>query len=285
MGTAKNSLLTLPQYCLPQHWLSRTLGKVANNRDPMVAQWLIKRFIQHYQVDVSEALRADLSSYHSFNDFFTRALKPDARPLPKDPKAIVSPADGTVSQAGIITDGRIFQAKGHSFSAQELLACSAAEAAPFHNGRFITVYLSPKDYHRVHLPYAGTLTAMTYIPGKLFSVNPRTASTVPRLFARNERVACWFDTTLGPMVVVLVGAFFVASIETVWAGVVAPNRKNPSQVQHIQYAPKAYRFKRGDEIGRFQFGSTAIVLLPESAPLWREAIKAESVVKMGQTIA
>ena len=218
----KSRLFIISQYLLPHHLLSRLAGCVAECRARWFKNAFTAWFAKRYQVNMSEALVEDLTAYEHFNAFFTRALKPGARPLDETPGAILCPADGAVSQLGPIEHGRIFQAKGHSFSALELLGGDPALAAPFMGGEFATIYLSPKDYHRVHMPLAGTLREMVYVPGRLFSVNQTTAENVPELFARNERVVCLFDTERGPMAVVLVGAMIVASIETVWAGLVTP---------------------------------------------------------------
>ena len=222
-----------------------------------------------------------MSQYACFNDFFTRALKPGARPLAPEPDSILCPADGTISQLGKIEHGRIFQAKGQSFSVLELVGGNPAHAALFQGGEFATVYLSPKDYHRVHMPCAGTLTDMVYVPGKLFSVNQITAENVPELFARNERVVCLFDTSHGPMAVVLVGAMIVASVETVWAGLVAPPTR---QLKAERYGQAAPTLERGSEMGRFKLGSTAIVLFGPGHATWDPAMRAGAAVSMGQAM-
>ncbi len=221
----KDRLFIISQYLLPHHLLSRLAGCVAECRVRWFKNAFTAWFARRYQVDMSQALVEDLTSYEHFNAFFTRALKADARPLDTTPGAILSPADGAVSQLGSIDHGRIFQAKGHSFSVLELLGGDPKLSAPFMGGEFATVYLSPKDYHRVHMPLAGTLREMVYVPGRIFSVNQTTAENVPELFARNERVVCLFDTERGPMAVVLVGAMIVASVETVWAGLVTPPKR------------------------------------------------------------
>lgn len=269
------------QRLTPQHLLSRAAGLLANTTNPTIKNMFIRWFIQRYQVDMSQALEEDPSAYANFNAFFTRALKPGARVVDARPDTVISPADGAVSQLGAIEAGRVFQAKGQSFSVEELLGGDAAAASAYTNGSFITVYLSPRDYHRVHMPFAGTLTKMTYVPGDLFSVNTVTAEEVPRLFARNERVVCHFETRVGPMVVVLVGAMIVASIETVWAGVVAPLSR---KVTTTDYAPKPVYLDKGDELGRFLLGSTAIVLFPQGALNWQAELAATSPVQMGQPL-
>lgn len=272
-------LFILFQYLLPHHLLSRLAGCLANCTWSWVKNPFITWFVKRYQVDMSQALEENPTVYSSFNDFFTRALKPDARPLDQTSGSILCPADGAISQLGKIEHGRIFQAKGHSFSVQELLGGNAELAAPFQGGEFATVYLSPRDYHRVHMPLGGTLKEMIYVPGKLFSVNQTTAENVPELFARNERVVCLFDTEAGPMAVVLVGAMIVASVETVWAGLVAPPSRELRSTAYGQAAPS---LEKGDEMGRFKLGSTAIVLFGPDAMRWSESLKAGDSVQMGQ---
>ena len=211
----KDQLFLASQYLAPHHLVSRLFGYASDCREPAVKNWMISRFVQRYGVDMSEAEQEDALAYDCFNDFFTRALKDGARPLDDEPGSVLCPADGAISQMGAIEHGRIFQAKGHSYGLADLLGGDAERAAPFQGGEFATIYLSPRDYHRVHMPVAGTLREMVHVPGRLFSVNPLTARNVPRLFARNERVVCIFDTEHGPMALVLVGAMIVASIETV----------------------------------------------------------------------
>lgn len=278
-----NRSLFIPlQRLAPQHLISRAAGVLAGTTNATVKNLFVRWFVERYQVDMSQALEEDPTAYPNFNAFFTRALKPDARPIDSDPASVISPADGAVSQLGRIESGRVFQAKGQTFSVLELLGGDAEAAAAYANGHFITVYLSPRDYHRVHMPYAGTLTKMTYVPGDLFSVNTVTAEEVPRLFARNERVVCHFTTDLGPMVVVLVGAMIVASIETSWAGVVAPVQRRVATT-HYTDVPTVHLAK-GDELGRFLLGSTAIVLFPEGKVNWDSELIATGPVQMGQAI-
>ncbi len=231
---------------------------------------------------MSEALEQDINAFKSFNHFFTRELNPDVRPLTTERNAIASPADGVVSQAGNITNGKIFQAKGKSYTATDLLGGSVERAEPFNNGVFTTIYLSPKDYHRLHMPLTGTLREMVHIPGRLFSVNTATTNSVPGLFARNERVVALFDTDAGPMALVLVGAIFVSSIETVWHGVVTP--PSVSTVQSWQYQENAPTLKIGEEMGRFNMGSTIIVLFGKDKAQWDSALIAEKAVKLGEQI-
>lgn len=267
-------LKTIPQYLLPQHALSRLVGKLAASKTPWLKDAFIRRFAARYQVDMSEAAQPDLSQYACFNDFFTRPLKAGARTIDAQADSIVCPADGAVSQLGPITGDQVFQAKGHSFSLTDLLA-SEADAKAFENGHFATIYLSPRDYHRVHMPFTGTLTKSVYVPGDLFSVNTRTAENVPNLFARNERLVAHFDTELGPMVVILVGAMIVASIETVWGGL------EPIGNSIRSSQPNAVSLDKGAEMGRFLLGSTAIVLFGKDVVQWESHLSAGSSVKMG----
>ncbi|MDH4559277.1 phosphatidylserine decarboxylase [Pseudomonas sp. BN417] len=281
----KERLFIIGQYLLPHNLLSRLAGCIAECRVRWFKNAFTAWFAKRYQVNMSEALVEDLSAYEHFNAFFTRALKPGARPLDDTPGAILCPADGAISQLGPIEHGRCFQAKGHSFSVLELLGGDAERAAPFMGGEFATVYLSPKDYHRVHAPLGGTLREMVYVPGKLFSVNQSTAENVPELFARNERVVCLFDTERGPMAVVLVGAMIVASIETVWAGLVTPPKRELKTFSYDEAARAPIRLEKGDEIGRFKLGSTAIVLFGPGQVRWAESAWAGSQVRMGELFA
>lgn len=231
---------------------------------------------------MDEAANADINAYTCFNEFFTRELKAGIRPLAEPADSIISPADGMISQIGDISGGEIIQAKGKSYTVKNLLGGESEMAALFDQGKFATIYLSPKDYHRLHMPYSGTLRRMLHIPGRLFSVNGATANTVPNLFARNERVVCLFDTDIGPMALILVGAIFVASIETVWHGVVTP----PTQksIQSWDYNEQAAKLERGKEMGRFNMGSTIIVLFGQQAMQWHEALAAEKDIKLGQLL-
>ncbi|MGE8496557.1 MAG: archaetidylserine decarboxylase [Pseudomonas sp.] len=280
----KDRLFILSQYLLPHHLLSRLIGCVAECRVSWLKNQLITLFARHYKVEMKEAQIEDLTAFENFNAFFTRALKPDARPLDATPDAILCPADGAVSQLGKIEHGRVFQAKGHSFSVVELLGGDTERAAPFMGGEFATVYLSPRDYHRVHMPLAGTLREMVYVPGRLFSVNQTTAENVPGLFARNERVVCLFDTERGPMAVVLVGAMIVASVETVWAGLVTPPRRTLKTIRYDEAARGPVHLEKGAELGRFKLGSTAIVLFGPEQVKWAENLGANSGVRMGERL-
>jgi phosphatidylserine decarboxylase len=269
------------QYLIPQHGLSRLVGWLARSRTPWIKNTFIGWFAKRYQVDMSLAQEEDLKAYACFNDFFTRALKPGVRPVDLHPQTIVCPADGAISQLGKIVDGRIFQAKGQSYTAQELLGGDAALAEEFAEGNFATVYLSPRDYHRVHMPYGGKLRQMVAIPGDLFSVNTATANQVPRLFSRNERLVAIFDTDIGPMAVVLVGAMIVAGIETLWAGEVAPVRGTIETTDYPQNPPV---LAKGDEMGRFKLGSTAIVLFARDRVEWESRYTAGTSTQMGQAL-
>ncbi|WP_411728469.1 archaetidylserine decarboxylase [Methyloglobulus sp.] len=278
----KDALTTLPQYVLPQHTLSKLMSYITHSENKSLKNWCITTIIKHYGVNMDEAKEQSLDAFKSFNHFFTRELKPEVRPLTAGEGAIACPADGSVSQAGNITDGKIFQAKGMLFNTVDLLGGDAERAEPFKDGVFATIYLSPKDYHRLHMPLTGTLREMVHIPGRLFSVNTATTRSVPRLFARNERVAAIFDTEAGPMALVLVGAIFVSSIETVWHGVVTPPRA-PS-VQSWHYQKKAPSLKKGEEMGRFNMGSTVIVLFGKDKVQWDNEFKADKLVKRGKMV-
>lgn len=271
------------QHLVPHHLFSRLTGLLAACETRWLKNLLIERFIAAYGVDMSQAAEPDPRAYSCFNTFFTRALKPGARPLALAPDAVLSPADGTISALGAIDDDAIFQAKGHAFSLTTLLGGDPQRAAPFRSGSFATVYLSPKDYHRVHAPLGGTLREMIYVPGRLFSVNQTTAENIPGLFARNERAVCLFDTPSGPMAVVLVGAMIVAAIETVWAGRVAP-AAHGLLVTDYRNATPSIQLNKGDELGRFLLGSTAIVLFGPGMAAWRTDLLAGAPVRMGEQI-
>lgn len=268
------------QYLVPQRALSRLVGRLAESRIPVLKNLFIRWFVQRYQVNMAEAEQTECTAYQSFNDFFTRALKAGARPIVAGEKLLSGPADGAISQLGAIYNGRIFQAKGQEYSLLELVGGDQAVAAPFADGNFATVYLSPKDYHRVHMPIAGRLMRTVYVPGELFSVNTATAAKVPRLFARNERLVCIFDTAAGPMAMILVGAMIVAGIETVWAGqVTPPSRKIFTQNYAAQQPPQ---LQKGEEMGRFKLGSTVIMLFGADRVRWLESLNAETPVRMGE---
>jgi len=270
-----------PQYLLPKQALTAFGGWVATRRWGSATTRLIAWFVKKYQVDMAEAAQPDIAAYAHFNDFFTRALRADARPLAA--ARWLCPVDGAVSQFGAIENGHIFQAKGHAYSATALVGGDSVLAAQFTQGSFATLYLSPRDYHRIHMPCAGTLRQMIYVPGDLFSVNPTTARGVPGLFARNERVVCVFDTASGPMVLVLVGATIVGSMATVWHGVVNPPRTG--RISRHDYPAGQVQLAQGEEMGRFLLGSTVVLLLSEAAPGWNAAWQAGGSVRMGQVMA
>ncbi len=272
----KKQIFIQAQRVVPQHQLSRVVGKLAASEHPIIKNTVIQAFKAQYGIDMSIAEQSNALKFKSFNEFFTRSLKQGARQIDPDPHSIVSPADGAISQLGKIEEGDIFQAKGQSFSVEKLIA-DPQLAEPFKNGHFATVYLSPKDYHRVHMPFAGTLTETLYVPGELFSVNQTTAENIPGLFARNERMVCLFDTELGRMAVVLVGAMIVAGIETVATGKVKPTGRLELN-QHNLFLEK------GAELGRFYLGSTAVILFEQDKMQWDAMFKANSVVVMGEAL-
>ncbi|GAB1383468.1 archaetidylserine decarboxylase [Burkholderiales bacterium] len=270
----------LPQYLLPKRWLTRLAGRAAGARLGDLTHAAIRRFVARYGVDMSEAAEPRIDSYASFNDFFTRALKPGARPLAE--ADYLCPVDGAISQFGAIERDQIFQAKGHAYSTTALLGGDARLAAEFEHGQFATLYLSPRDYHRIHMPCAGRLRAMVHVPGDLFSVNPVTARGVPGLFARNERVVCEFDTARGPLALVLVGATIVGSMATAWHGVVNPPR--PGQIRRWRYDDQAIELERGQEMGRFLLGSTVVLLWPRGTLRFAADWAPGGAVRMGQAL-
>ena len=273
----------LLQYPLPHHVISRLTHRLTRITNPALKEWAIRNFVRRFGVDMSEAAEPDTRAYPTFNAFFTRALRAGARPLDPATDAVVSPVDGAVSQIGTVEGGRIFQAKGQSFTALELLGGDADAAAQFQDGLFTTLYLSPRDYHRIHMPVRGVLRKMLHVPGQLFSVNPPTTRAVPRLFARNERVACLFEGDAGPMALVMVGAMNVASIETVWAGEVTPPQRRA--VRSWDYKPGEVTLPKGAEVGRFNMGSTVILLFANGRIRWESAFTAGSPVRMGIRLA
>jgi len=273
-------LAVLPQYLLPKQLITRALGRAASSEGGAATTAVIRWFVRRYGVDMDEAAEPDPARYATFNAFFTRALKPGARPLAA--ADLVCPVDGAISQFGAIDHERILQAKEHAYSTRALVGGDAALAAMFENGHFATLYLSPRDYHRIHMPCDGRLVRMIHVPGDLFSVNPVTARTVPGLFARNERVVCVFDTRHGPFVLALVGATIVGSMATVWHGVVNPPRLGIPR--EWRYDEPAVRLKQGDEMGRFLLGSTVVMLFP-AGPLHFNAQWAPGgAVRMGEAM-
>jgi len=276
------SLVTRLTYLLPHRLMSSLARRLAYSSSPRTKQWLIDTVTRKFGVDLSEAAQPDPTAYPTFNAFFTRALKAGARVPDPDPRALLMPADGRISQCGPIRDGRIFQAKGQSFTAAELLG-DAEAAKPFENGLFATVYLSPKDYHRVHMPWTGTLRETAHVPGRLFSVGTAAVATVPRLFARNERLVCHFDTDFGPMASVMVGALLVSGVETVWSGVEIP--RYGDAITRKDWRGKGVTLERFAEMARFNYGSTVIVLLPPGVAELAPELAAESPVRLGQVLA
>jgi phosphatidylserine decarboxylase len=273
-------LAVLAQYLLPKKLLTLFAGWVARAQWGALTHAIIRRFIARYGVNMGEAVNPQVQSYASFNDFFTRALRQGARPLAA---AAVSPVDGAVSQLGGIEKDQIFQAKDHNYSTTALVGGDAQLAAQFENGCFATLYLSPKDYHRIHMPVQGRLRRMIHVPGDLFSVNPATARGVPGLFARNERVVCVFDTAHGPFVLVLVGATIVGSMATVWHGVVNPPR--PGEIREWRYDDKNITLAQGDEMGRFLLGSTVVMLWPQHTLSFEVEWASGRSIRMGEAMA
>lgn len=275
-----DQLKVLSQYVLPKKGLTSFGGLIASAEAGDWTTRLINWFVGKYGVDMSEAANPDTASYRSFNEFFTRALRPGVRPLAQ--ADLICPVDGAISQFGAVTGDQIFQAKGHAYSTTALVGGDAALAAQFENGHFATLYLSPRDYHRIHMPCAGKLTRMIYVPGDLFSVNPTTARGVPGLFARNERVVCVFDSASGPFVLVLVGATIVGSMATVWEGVINPPR---GPVREWRYNDKPITLQQGDEMGRFLLGSTVVMLFPKGPLQFNPAWAPGGAIRLGEEMA
>lgn len=276
------SPVTALTYVLPHRLLSSLARNLAYSRNPKLKQWLIDTVIAKFGVDMSEAAEPDPRAYPSFNAFFTRALRPGVRVPNPDPRALLMPADGRISQCGPIEAGRIFQAKGQSFTVEELLG-DAASALPFADGLFATVYLSPRDYHRVHMPCAGHLIETVHVPGRLFSVGTDAVASVPRLFARNERLVCRFETEFGPMVQVMVGALLVSGVETVWSGIEIPPYGD--RITRKDWRDKNIYLERFAEMARFNYGSTVITLLPPGVAELAPNLHAESPVRLGERLA
>ncbi len=276
-----DQLAVIPQYLMPKLAMTRLAGLVASAEWGAVTTWVIKRFVKRYNVNMNEAAHADPAHYKSFNEFFTRPLKDGVRPLSRS--EWVCPVDGAISQCGAIERDQIFQAKGHHYSTRALVGGDATLAAQFQNGQFATLYLSPRDYHRIHMPMAGKLLRMIHVPGDLFSVNPTTARGVPGLFARNERVVCEFETEKGPMVLVLVGATIVGSMATVWHGQVNPPR--PGTVREWRYESQDVRLQKGEEMGRFLLGSTVVMLFPENSLRFPDDWLSTRPLQMGEAMS
>lgn len=274
-------LAVLTQYLLPKQALTSLAGKAANAQWGSLTTSFIRWFVNKYQVNMSEAVNPDISSYATFNEFFTRPLKAGARPLANSD--LICPVDGAISQFGPISQGQIFQAKGHQFSATTLIGGDEKAAAAYANGSFANIYLSPRDYHRIHMPCDGKLTRMVYIPGDLFSVNPTTARGVPNLFARNERVVCFFDSAAGSFVLTLVGATIVGSMATVWHGTINPPR--PGKICTWDYQDQNITLKQGEEMGRFMLGSTVVLLFPQADMRFNPSWKPAGSVRLGEAMA
>jgi phosphatidylserine decarboxylase len=272
------------QYILPQHFLSQLVHRLARSRVPVVKNALIDNFLVRYRPDMSDAEQSDARQFESFNAFFTRALRSGARPLDPDPAALVSPVDGTVSQVGRLDGSWLVQAKEHAYTLESLLAADESHAARFRGGAFTTLYLAPFNYHRVHMPLAGTLRAAWYVPGQLFSVNATTAASVPGLFARNERVVCVFEDGTTSFALVLVGALFVGSMETVWHGEVTPRSPRRPAALPLDAARASLSLPKGAEMARFNMGSTVILLLPPGRSEWLPALAPGKSVRMGETL-
>ncbi len=274
--------VTALTYGLPHRLLSSVARRLAYSNHPALSRWLIDTVVRKFGVDLSEAADPDPRSYPTFNRFFTRALREGARSPDPDPRALLMPADGRISQCGAIEAGRIFQAKRHHFTAAQLLG-GDADAAPFEHGVFATVYLSPRDYHRVHMPWTGTLRETVHVPGRLFSVGTDAVAKVPGLFARNERLVCHFDTDFGPMAVVMVGALLVSGVETVWSGEEIP--AYGTAIARKDYRGQGIVLERFAEMARFNYGSTVIVLLPPDVAALATSLQAETAVRLGQRLA
>ncbi|EKE01167.1 MAG: hypothetical protein ACD_21C00201G0005 [uncultured bacterium] len=270
----------LLQYLLPQHILSRLIAKIANCRIRLIKNLFISQYCKFYRIDMTDMLEPNPLNYQTFNDFFSRALKPGARPVTDDKNVIISPVDGRVLQIGKVSANLLIGAKGKNFTLEQLLADNE-DAVRFHNANFAVLYLSPSDYHRIHMPVRGKLCSMRYVPGRLFSVNPNVINQIHDVFARNERVIITFETVLGPMIMVLVGAIIVGSVETTWGGVVMPNSQN--SVINWDYTKQEIIFERGAEIGGFKLGSTVILLFPEKTMEWNK-LSQDAAIKMGQDL-
>jgi len=276
-----SKLKVLTQYILPKQALTVLAGKLAQAQAGKLTTAVIRWFVKRYQVNMSEAAQSDISHYKSFNEFFTRPLKTGARPLAK--ADFICPVDGAISQFGDIKADQIFQAKGHQYSTLAMLAGDRGLAEKFQDGHFATLYLSPKDYHRIHMPCAATLKSMTYVPGDLFSVNPLTAQNVPGLFARNERVICEFDSSHGTFVLILVGATIVGSMATTWHGVINPPRVG--RVTTWTYEDHHIQFEQGEEMGRFLLGSTVVMLFPKNTLKFNQAWAPAKAIQLGERMA
>ena len=286
MSKFTDTLNALWQYPLPHHVLSRGIYKLTRVTNKPVKNALIRAAVRHFNVDMSLAAEPNIEAYPHFNGFFTRELRPDARPICSGATELACPVDGAISQIGDIKEGRIFQAKGHDYSLEALVGGQTHLRDEFMGGKFATIYLSPRDYHRIHMPIAGKLRETVYVPGRLFSVNTATARTIPGLFARNERLIAIYDTEIGPVAMILVAAIFVAGIETVWSGNFGKDMFR--KFTHWQHQPNGEHPEvcqnKGDEMGRFNMGSTVILLFGKDAMNWESSLKAEDTVTMGQVL-
>ena len=274
-------LAVIHQYLLPKRAITELAGRIASARGGAMTTAVIRWFVRHYGVDMSEAAEPDIAAYPTFNAFFTRALRPGVRPLAS--ADLVCPVDGAISRFGALDANRILQAKGHHYLAVELVGGDEALATQFDHGSFATLYLAPKDYHRIHMPCDGRLVRMIHVPGALFSVNPPTARGIPGLFARNERVVCVFDSARGPFVMVLVGATIVGSMATVWHGVVNPPRGG--EVREWRYDDQQVVLRQGEEMGRFLLGSTVVMLFPRGDLAFNQAWRPEGAIRLGERMA
>lgn len=279
----QEKLHILLQHMVPQHALTRLVGTVMESKQPWLKDLLIAWFIKQFNVDMSIAAEPNPKAYPDFNSFFTRHLKAGTRPLAENPRAIISPVDGCISQFGKINADKLIQAKGHEFTLESLLTPSNGYTQDFMNGEFMTTYLAPRDYHRIHMPLAGKLKKVIYVPGKLFSVSLATSQNVPELFSRNERLVCFFDTECGPMAMIYVGAMLVASMATSWSGVVTPPRSK--EIKTWDYSQQNMSLDRGQEAGYFKLGSTVILLFGPNRIQWQSGLMPGSSVNMGQEIA
>ncbi len=283
-NTTFGKIFSLIQYLLPHHLLSRIMYMIARSEWRPLKDLIIRNIVDIYDVDLEQAADPELTNYRSFNDFFTRELKPDARPIAPGKDTLVSPVDGVVSQSGKIQQGRIFQAKGHDFSLHELLGGDPKATEMFAEGSFMTIYLSPRDYHRIHMPITGILKKMTYVPGRLFSVSPSTTLNIPRLFSRNERIVNLFDTDAGPVALIMVGAIFVSSMDTVWAGTVTPKSRRATSWEYGRKTTATIKLQRGEEMGRFNMGSTVVLLFGKDAVELAAELGPETKLQMGRLI-
>jgi phosphatidylserine decarboxylase len=284
ISSLSGKLFSIIQYLLPHHLLSRGMYLIARSEWKPLKDLIIKNIINIYNVDMHQAVYQQPSDYRSFNHFFTRTLQPEARPIAEAKNAMVSPVDGTVSQAGAIKEGRIFQAKGRDFSLHELVGGDPKVASLFAEGSFATIYLSPRDYHRIHMPITGTLKKMIHVPGRLFSVSPSTTQNIPRLFSRNERIVNLFETDAGPVAIIMVGAIFVSSMDTVWAGTITPKSRRASCWEYGRKSTAAIKLQRGQEMGRFNMGSTVILLFGKDAVELATELQPDAKLQMGQQI-